>query len=202
MTLRSKYKKRKLNNEQAESEAIQGASYIRYEIIEKRGQQVLLPVRYSIRTNPNIIGIANNDDQHQLERKIMNNELDFEYKPSNLENLFAMDEKTQEIQKILQERFQTELEEEDIMEVMDDPRPDLNTSYHEDFSFVKIKPECRDKYGGHEHVAAALKRLSKSPRKREGQMRDIMEHLMQSKQMKEILVTNASENAIKFIKKK
>lgn len=88
------------------------------------------------------------------------------------------------------------------MEVMDNPHPDLNTSYHEDFSFVKIKPECREKYGGHEHVAAALKRLSVSPSKREGQMRDIMEHLMHSKQMNEIIVTNATAKAINFIKKK
>ena len=27
-----------------------------------------------------------------------------------------------------------------------------------DISIVKIKPECREKYGGHEHVAAQLKR--------------------------------------------
>ena len=44
MTLRSKYKKRRIENEQ---EA--GASYLRYEMIEKKGQKFLQPVRYSIR---------------------------------------------------------------------------------------------------------------------------------------------------------
>lgn len=30
----------------------------------------------------------------QLERKILNGDVNFEYKPSELENMFAMDEKT------------------------------------------------------------------------------------------------------------
>jgi len=136
-----------------------------------------------------------------LERKILNNDIDFEYRPSQLETMFAMDEKTQEIQKILKQRFQAELQEEDIEEVLDGPA-DLNTSYHEDFSFVRIKPECRDKYGGHEHVAAALTRMSVSPRKRDFQMREMIGDLMKQKDVKEILFTNASENAIRFIQKK
>ena len=86
-----------------------------------------------------------------------------------------MDEKTQEIQKILKQRFQTELQEEDIEEV---GPTDLNTSYHEDFSLVRIKPECREKYGGHEHVAAALRRMSVSPCKRDFQMREMIVDLM------------------------
>ena len=63
MTLRSRFKKRKLNNEDEEQvsqidedatycnvgENAQGASYIRYEIIEKKGKQMVVPVRYSIR---------------------------------------------------------------------------------------------------------------------------------------------------------
>lgn len=109
-----------------------------------------------------------------------------------------MDEKTQEIQKILKQRFV--LQEEDIMEVIENP--DLNTSYHEDFSFVKIKPEAREKYGGHEHVAASLKRLSLSPGKREEQLLDMMEHFRMRGHMQEIIVTNATEQAINFIKRK
>lgn len=63
MTLRSRFKKRKLNNEDEDcvsqidedatycngGENAQGASYIRYEIIEKKGKQIVVPVRYSIR---------------------------------------------------------------------------------------------------------------------------------------------------------
>ena len=50
-------------------------------------------------------------------------------------------------------------------------------------------------------MAASLSRLSVSPAKREGQMRGIMEILLKDKDVKEILVTNASEDAIKFIKR-
>jgi len=65
---------------------------------------------------------------------------------------------------------------------------------------VRIKPECRDKFGGHEHVAAAMKRLSISPCKKDGKIRDMMEHLLKDKQMREIMFTNATKEAIKFIK--
>lgn len=66
MATRSRAKRLKLNDSEEEKEvrgefslqnSSQGASYIRYEIFDKRGQQVLLPVRYSIRTNPSIIGV-------------------------------------------------------------------------------------------------------------------------------------------------
>ena len=60
MTLRSRIKQRKLNDRGTESDVEEvkhqsdikedgGASFIRYEIIEKRGKQYLVPVRYSIR---------------------------------------------------------------------------------------------------------------------------------------------------------
>jgi hypothetical protein len=56
-----------------------GASYIRYEIIEKKGRQMVVPVRYSIRKR----GGANVEGQEmQLERQIINNEIDIEYKPN------------------------------------------------------------------------------------------------------------------------
>lgn len=47
MTLRSRFKKRKLNEE--ESGSVEGSSYFRYEIIEKKGGKFLVPVRYSVR---------------------------------------------------------------------------------------------------------------------------------------------------------
>lgn len=54
---------------------------------------------------------------------------------------------------------------------------DADVSEKGNFSLIKIKPECREKYGGHEQIAAALRRLSASPRKRDGYMRDMMDHL-------------------------
>jgi hypothetical protein len=57
-----------------------GASYIRYEIIEKKGRQMVVPVRYSIRKRR---GGANIEGQEMhLERQIINNEVEIEYKPN------------------------------------------------------------------------------------------------------------------------
>jgi hypothetical protein len=65
-----------------------------------------------------------------------------------------------------------------------------------DFRLIRIKEECREKFGGHELVAASLKRLSMSPSKREGQMQAAMEQLMNEKQLKEVIFTNASPDAV------
>ena len=45
------------------------------------------------------------------------------------------------------------------------------------FSIIKIRPECREKYGGRDQIAAALKRLSISPRKRQDYMIDMYDEL-------------------------
>ena len=57
MSLRSRFKQRKLNDGEEEEKLNReetcadqgGSSYIRYEIIDKKGKQMLVPVRYSIR---------------------------------------------------------------------------------------------------------------------------------------------------------
>lgn len=97
MTLRSRFKQRKLNEEVKEEP---GSSYIRYEIIDKKGKQFLVPVRYSIRT----AGDKSNVKQ-ELERQILNNDLDFEYKPNaEMEGMFTMDQSAQEIKKLLADK--------------------------------------------------------------------------------------------------
>ena len=146
-----------------------------------------MPVRYSIRTHPQETSAG---ESTTLERKILNNQLDFEYKPSCIESMFKMDEKTQEIQKLLKQRFQSELQSEDIQEVIH------AEELAKDFRLIRIKEECREKFGGHEIVAASLKRLSLSPTKRDEQMQQAMELLMNKKQMREIIFTNASQDAI------
>jgi hypothetical protein len=45
----------------------------------------------------------------KLERKIIKNKFNFEYKPSSIENLFTMDSKTSDIQKLLKQRLVHEL---------------------------------------------------------------------------------------------
>ncbi|CDW87292.1 UNKNOWN [Stylonychia lemnae] len=195
MTTRSQIKRRKENNSTQQQQS-NGASFVRYEFIEKKGQQVLVPVRYSIRTSQYVVLKGQHDPEiGQLERKIMNGQVDFEYKPSNIETMFAMDQKTSEIQKILKQRFT--LQKEDIQEVVDD----YDFENQCDISLVKIKPECREKYGGHEHVAA-LRRVSMSPNRSEGQMRNILDHLMKDKQVKGLIITNATPDAISFMSRK
>lgn len=61
-----------------------------------------------------------------------------------MEELFAMDKTTQEIQKLLKQKIE-EIQKGDIMEVVD-----ADVSEKGNFSLIKIKPECREKYGGHE----------------------------------------------------
>jgi hypothetical protein len=84
-----------------------------------------------------------------------------------MEDLFAMDKTTQEIQRFLKQKIEY-VEKADILEVLDS-----DVSKKGNFSLIKIKPECREKYGGHDQIAAALKRLSSSPRKRHGYMIDM-----------------------------
>jgi hypothetical protein len=84
------------------------------------------------------------------------------------------------------------LQESDILEVLETQGLCRDGA----FKLVKLRPECRDKFGGHEHVAAALRRLSVSPGRREGQMSQIMEHLLKETQLREIIFTNASEDAL------
>jgi hypothetical protein len=51
----------------------------------------VVPVRYSIRSQQKRGGAAVSDeDQLQLERQILQNEEDLEYKPSMMEGLFQM----------------------------------------------------------------------------------------------------------------
>ena len=75
-----------------------GASFIRYEVVERRGKQCLMPVRYSIRR-----GGTRAED---LERKILNHEL--EYVPSEMEALLPLDPSAQEVKRLLDLQLQAE----------------------------------------------------------------------------------------------
>jgi len=63
-----------------QTNAILGASFVRYEILEKKGQKILVPVRYSIR-NQNL-----DVSFHAKEA------LQAVYQPNEMESLFSMDE--------------------------------------------------------------------------------------------------------------
>jgi hypothetical protein len=69
-----------------------GASYLRYEIIEKKGQKVLLPVRYSVR---------NGHIADQLVRQEILDNSFINYNPSDMEKNFKMASPTKQIREIL-----------------------------------------------------------------------------------------------------
>lgn len=87
MTLRSRYKKLRPNEQNDNDDMVSviggdapmGASYIRYEIIEKKGKQFLVPVRYSIRRTTAAEkksqltkAVAIDEHEMELERLILN----------------------------------------------------------------------------------------------------------------------------------
>lgn len=107
-----------------------------------------------------------------------------------------MDESNQEIQNTLKQKLD-EVEKSDIMEVID-----ADVKNKGNFSIIKIKPECREKYGGHEQIATAIRRISSSPGKRAGYMMDMLDHLVKGNNLKgELMITEASKEALDFIKK-
>ncbi len=148
----------------------------------------MVPVRYSVRHQEE-------GADSQLERLILSQENDFEYHPNQNECLFAKDKSTSEIQKILKSRSKY-LDKSDISEVL---ISDLGE--HGNFSLVRLASESRDKFGGNEQVIAALRRLSTSPRKREGYFKEMMMELKRESQINELMVTDATEEAREFIKK-
>jgi hypothetical protein len=94
MTLRSRHKRLRGNEEDnlsiteepqedltynPDAANSNGASYIRYEIIEKKGKQFVVPVRYSIRRLRQAPTNTSQEDQLKLERHILQNDTDLEY---------------------------------------------------------------------------------------------------------------------------
>ena len=78
---------------------------------------------------------------------------------------------------------------------------DADVSDQGNFSLLKIKPECRQKYGGNEQIAGCLKRLSSNPQKKDSQMMEMMGHMLQEKKVRELMIANVTEEALDYIKK-
>lgn len=120
---------------------------------------------------------------------------DFDYKPSSTESLFSMDKSTSEIQRILRSKTKTVLDLSDIAEIVD---ADLGNKGN--FSLIRVAVESREKYGGNEMVIAGLRRMSKSPSRREEHYREMMEHMLKEKKLREMMFIESSEEALRFIK--
>mmetsp|Transcript_32687 Transcript_32687/g.24137 ORF Transcript_32687/g.24137 Transcript_32687/m.24137 type:complete len:92 (-) Transcript_32687:37-312(-) len=68
------------------------------------------------------------------------------------------------------------------------------------FSLIKIKEECREKYGGNDQVITSLKRLSVSPSKADDCLKEMIKEI-RSKKLRELMVTEANDEAREFIKR-
>ena len=117
---------------------------------------MLVPVRYSIRRGHKEQTALSPDHEVELERQIMNQEIDFEYRPNEMEGLFAMDQTAQEIRKMLlssngkREFEKVRVSVADIQEI-------VLVSEQGDFALLKVKKDVRDsKYSCHSHVGVSL----------------------------------------------
>lgn len=79
------------------TEEVGGASYLRYEILEKNGQKVLVPVRYSIRNQ------CLDTTFHTKEA------LQAVYQPCEMESMFALDETAQQTAMLLRSKLAPKL---------------------------------------------------------------------------------------------
>jgi hypothetical protein len=105
-----------------------------------------------------------------------------------------MDKTTQEIQKLLRRKNKVLLKN-DIEEVLIGDLGDKGN-----FSLVRVNSETAEKFGGNQQVIAAMRRLSTSPGKREGYFNEMMAELLKTKQMRELMVVDATDEAKEFIK--
>jgi len=186
MRLRTRRKKVELD-QQKQQQAHQGASFIRYEIIEKRGQKKLVPVRYSIRNEEQALNASSAALVQSLHKQILNDEVQIEEEPSAMESMFTLDETSKQIRDLINLK---RVEKGDIEEVLD-----LN----QDYSLVRLRPEVREKFGGREHIAAALKRLSSSPRREIAQSGILQEWRKSDNSLNEMVFLEATDEAVEFI---
>ena len=83
-------------------EVVKGASYVRYEVLEKKGSKILVPVRYSIR-NQNL------DTTFHTKEAI-----GAHYKPCEMESMFSMSDTAQQTAMLLRSKIVPKLQPEDF----------------------------------------------------------------------------------------
>ncbi len=135
----------------AEDETVAGASYVRYEkTLDKNGKTKLQAVRYSIRNDAQAketVPLATGVDES------------FIYEPTEMEKLFSMSTNTQSVRQMIVAKVE-KLRVEDIEEVID-----ANVQNLGEYALVKLKAESRDRFGGEDQVACALKESTSQKKK-------------------------------------
>ena len=111
------------------TDQLTSASFLRYEIVEKKGQRILVPVRYSIR-NQNL-----DVSFHAKEA------LQAVYQPSEMESLFCMNDTAQQTAMLLRSKLAPKLQPNDFEKVL---------KVYDHFVLVKLNKNGSKRFGGAE----------------------------------------------------
>jgi hypothetical protein len=144
------------------SEPVGGASYLRYEIVEKKGTKILVPVRYSIRNQ------SLDTTFHTKEA------MEAMYMPCEMESMYAMDETAQQTAMLLRSKLAPKLMPNDF---------DTIYKEYEHFVLVTLNKTGMTKFEGAKQVAVATKSLSCYGSARQSQIvRDLLHRLKKESQ--------------------
>ena len=87
-------------------EQIPGASCLKYEVLEKKGQKILVPVRYSVRNQKSTQNL--NTTFHTKEA------MQALYEPNEMESMFTMSDTAQQTTMLLRSKIAPKLQPDDI----------------------------------------------------------------------------------------
>lgn len=144
----------------AQTGQVGGASYVRYEVIEKKGEKVLVPVRYSIR-NCNLDTTFHTKEALQALKNAS-------YQPSEMESLFSMDETAQQTAMLLRSHLAPQLVPEDFETVL---------KVHENFTVVGLNEVGSAKFQGARQVAVPNRSIASMSQTKQA---DLVKHLLHS----------------------
>lgn len=87
-----------------------GASYLKYKVVEKKGDKMLVPVRYSIRNQP-----TGSKGKQNLDTTFHTKEaMKAAYKPSQMESLFSMSTTSQQTAMLMRSKIAPKLQPGDF----------------------------------------------------------------------------------------
>lgn len=120
----------------------EGASFLKYCVLERQGQKILVPIRYSIR----------NQKRQDLNSTISSDILmerngEANYEPSEMESLFSMSAQAQQTAMLLRSKLAPKVKVEDIAQVI---------QIYKEFGIVKVREEAKSKFSGAELVAVNM----------------------------------------------
>ena len=141
-----------------------GASYLKYKVVEKKGDKMLVPVRYSIRNQPAASKRQNLDTTFHTKEAMK-----AAYKPSQMENLFSMSATSQQTAMLMRSKIAPKLQPGDF---------DRITRSQGHFSLVRLNQQGKERFQGAEQVAVATRSLGNyGPQKQAQMVKDLLSRL-------------------------